>query len=173
MANTPSAANGDHKASQRRSRELLTEERRIQTLWWRMPLPLNQCRRREAEEGGLKGRGQGEPWVPSARFFGSFLCEAQRNEHKFLNQRALCAAVCRRAKKFLLTYAHPATTRTGRGNVDMCRCATLDIFARGKFDICRCAAFDMFAYGERDFFLKTHPKKRISAFCTPHSCPNC
>ena len=55
-----------------------------------------------------------KPQVSPARFFGSFLCEAQRNEHKFLNQRALCAAVCRRAKKFLLTYAHPATTRPGQ-----------------------------------------------------------
>ena len=47
-------------------------------------------------------------------FFWFVFCRGAENEHKFLNQRALCAAVCRRAKKFLLTYAHPATTRPGQ-----------------------------------------------------------
>ena len=42
-----------------------------------------------------KGRGQGEPWVPSARSFGSFSAAGQKMNIKILNQRALCAAVCR------------------------------------------------------------------------------
>ena len=77
---------------QRRSRVLLTEERRIQTNRWRtsatappMPTPSRGGRRREPE-GTM---------VPSARSFGSFSAAGQKMNIKLLNQRALCAAVCR------------------------------------------------------------------------------
>ena len=41
--------------------------------------------------------------VPSARSFGSFSAAGQKMNIKILNQRALCAAVCQRAKKFSRT----------------------------------------------------------------------
>ena len=88
-ANFTATATGDRKTWQRCPRGLMIEGRRWRALWWRMyvtALPMPPPR--AAAEGG----SQREPMVPSARFFGSFLCETQRNERKKEKPPALWAA---------------------------------------------------------------------------------